>query len=1224
MSHLNIIINGKIVKGQHGESILDLSRRLRIDIPTLCHDPRLEPYSSCYLCVVEVEGMRGLQPACSTRITEGMRIETENERVVKSRKFALELMVSNHYADCVAPCKETCPAGVDVQGYIALINQGKHTEATALIKQTNPLPAICGRVCVRPCEVACRRNLVDGLGVGIDYLKRYTSDIDLDSPQRFMPEKKPFTGKRAAVIGAGPGGLTAAYFLACEGHTVEIFEASPHPGGMLRYGIPPYRLPNDIIDKEVEGITGLGVKIHYNQKLGEQISYQSLSQNFDAVVLAIGSQNGTSIGCENDDAGNIFSGIDFLRNMEVTGQKYDFSGKKIAVIGGGNTAMDCCRTAMRCGSEDVTVLYRRTEKEMPANPIEIHESKLEGIKYQFLTAPARVNKDENGNLKSLTCFRMELGEPDASGRRRPVKVEGSEFDIELDYILAAIGQKTHVNFIADINQHAPKELLLNKWGDIHADPKTLQTSIESVFACGDGVTGPATLIEAIAQGRLAAHSCSQFLNGQKVTPPGFEFVSRKDHFLDQTAEPYSALYEHQQREEMPTLDPKKRHNFEEVELGYTPQQALEETHRCLECGCSAYYSCDLKKFATRYQASQKAFMGGYQKFHVDFSHPFVEIDNNKCILCGRCVRICKEVVGANALGLINRGFETYVAPSMGNKLSETRCESCGMCISTCPTGALAENVPFKAGPLETEKFSAVCNYCSVGCELVYHHKSGFVTQVTGHNGLINKEGNLCKLGRFGYRYLNDRSRITQPLAKKNGRFEPISPSEALELIAERIKQTDSDQNIFFAGARLTNEEIYLVQKIARAGIGTHNISSFHYLNRGAGYAMSSLENVPFDQMAQAGRFYVLGSETNMENGVAGFYMYNQAFKYNIPITLVTNLAASSMEHKADEIIRVKSYYHFVQALIVYLLREGLENRVYLNDHCPGFESYREQVLAADFNALLNNCGCTEPQIASFATQYNNEQHAVLIFAEKNVSAATSLELRNLALVTGKMGKTASGLIALKEKNNAQGIFDMGGCAAITPGGASSKDNDISATLAKAWGLAKLPDNLNTDPMGLLKQGKIRNMFIFGEDPVGTAKDPEEVKKWLNRADFLVVQEFFHSPTTQEADLILPASMAFETGGSFANTQRYIQQIPQGHRGRVEWNSFEQLTQLHEKLGLGNDFETPADVMLEAAAILQQVPQQPTRQLIHTLADTPEPMFVNGADYLQNQIGGSSH
>lgn len=1217
MSKLNIIINGKIVHGLKGESILDLARRLGIDIPTLCHDPRLEPYSACYLCVVEVEGMRGLQPACSTQITEGMRIETENTRVQKSRKFALELMVSNHYADCVAPCKETCPAGVDVQGYIALINQGKHREATGLIKKTNPLPAICGRVCVRPCEVACRRNLVEGIGVGIDYLKRYTSDKDLNAHDRFLPEVQPSTGKKVAVIGAGPGGLTAAYFLACDGHQVEIFEASPHAGGMLRYGIPPYRLPNEIIDQEVEGITALGVKIHYNQKLGDNLSYKELKDKFDAVILGIGSQTGTGIGCENDDAENIFSGIDFLRNMEMTGQKLDFTGKKIAVIGGGNTAMDCCRTAMRCGSDNVTVLYRRTEKEMPANPIEIHESKLEGIHYRFLTAPARVNKDEQGKLKSLTCIEMQLGEPDASGRRRPVKIEGSEFDIELDYILAAIGQKTHVNFIEDINKWAGCELKINKWGDIDADPGTLQTSIENVFACGDGVTGPATLIEAIAQGRLAAQSCHKFLQGEAVTPASFEFVSRKDHFREQQPPEYENSFEKQSREEMPTLDPATRKNFEEVELGYEDQQAISETHRCLECGCSAYYTCDLKTYSTRYQAKQESFKGDFQQFQVDFSHPHVEIDNNKCILCGRCVRICKEVVGANALGLINRGFDTYVAPGLKEKLSDTHCESCGMCISTCPTGALSENVPFKAGPLPQQSFISICNYCSVGCQVEYHHHGGFVTRVTGKPGLVNKEGNICRMPRFGYHYLNQKNRITQPLLKENGSFKPISFQEAYQIIGEKIKSVQGSENGFFAGARLSNEEIYLIQKLARTGAKSNTVSSFHYLHRGGGYQDNSLENVPFEQLSKAGKIFLLGSETNEENGVAGFYIFNNCYLHNIPLTIITDKEQSSMAHKANSQIQVQSYYHFVKAVICYILKEGLENAIYLKDHCNGFDSYRQKMLEEDYTLLVKESGCTRETIESFAREFNKETHAVLVFAEQNVSSQTSHELRNLCMITGKPGKTASGLVALKEKNNAQGIFDMGGCASLAPGGIPYSDAAAQQQLKKAWGMEVLPDHLTNNPKDMLDKGAIKNLFIFGEDPVGTAMQPEQVKKWMQLARFVMVQEYFMSDTAAMADLVMPASLPFETGGSFTNTRRFIQQFDQTHQGAVQHNSFEQLRALHQSLGLDCNYETPADVMLEVAALLQKLPVNENGHTLHyTNGDGQVRYFTHGCDYLQ--------
>lgn len=1199
---LNIILNGKIVAGYEGETILQLARRHGIEIPTLCNDERLTPYSSCFVCVVEVEGMRGLQPSCSTKIVEGMKILTDNDKVHQSRKSALELLLSNHYADCTAPCKQTCPAGVDVQGYIALINKGMYRDAVGIIKQTNPLPAICGRVCVRPCEVACRRNLLEGKAVGIDYLKRYATDMDFASGDKFMPECKPKTDKKVAIIGAGPGGLSSAYYLALEGHSVEIFEASPHPGGMLRYGIPPYRLPNEIIDKEVESIEQMGVKVSYNKKLGDNISYKDLKGNFDSVILAIGSQIGTSIGCDNDTADGVFSGIDFLRNMEMTGQKYDFSGKKVAVIGGGNTAMDCCRTAMRCGAEKIYIIYRRTEKEMPANPIEIHESKLEGVEYMFLTAPAKVNVDEGGKLKSLSCFRMELGEPDASGRRRPVKVDGSEFNVELDIILAAIGQKTEVNFIDDINSNSDEKLVINKWGDIDADKKTLRTSITNIFACGDGVTGPATLIEAIAQGRKAAVSCNQYLSGLPLTGEKYEFISKRDNFEKQVSEDYAGKYGEQIRQEMPTIDPDKRKNFEEVELGYSHEAAHEETKRCMECGCTEYYTCDLKKYSTEYQAVQNRFEGEFKKYDVDFRHPFIEIDNNKCILCSRCIRICKDVVGANALGLVNRGFESYVAPSMGKSLLDTDCESCGMCISTCPTAAIAENFKFKPGPLELESFETICNYCSTGCAIKIHHKNGFVMKVTGAAGEINRLESICRLPKFGYRYLNDGKRVTKPLVKVNGKFEETTFENAYKVINSKIKSVQPDENAFFAGARLSNEEMYLVQKFAREAVKTNNIDSFHYLNRGDGYRNISSQNVPFAEIKDAGKIYILGSEMNYENAVPGFIINNARTQYGTAVSLITDNDNDRMQNKCDKVLNVKSYYYFIKAVNHYLLSNGLENSIFIKDHVKGFDEYKKNLLYNNFQNLLKESGVFfDKQLIEFAEEFNNEPKAILVFAEKNVDSDTAKEIFNLMLITGKLGKTSSGLVSLKEKNNSHGLIDMGINPEYMPGGAEVKNNADSV-------------------YDLMEFGKIKNMFLFGEDPAGCAINKDEIMALLGKSEFRVVQDYFMTDTAMLADVVLPASYPFETGGSYTNTQKYILNFGKEKYSEPEKNSFTQISEMMNLLGINNKYESVEDITIEIVSLLKDNPKEDKDYKLEiTKGEIKDKMFNYGCDYLMKRF-----
>jgi formate dehydrogenase major subunit len=1204
MEELNIVLNGKNITGRVRETVLQLAGRHGIKIPTLCHDPRLLPFSSCYVCVVEIEGMRGMQPSCSTLLTEGMIIRTDNEKIRKARKTALDLLVSNHYADCVAPCMQACPAGVDIQGYISLIDKGLYSEAVALIKEVNPLPAVCGRVCVRPCEVACRRNLMnEGHAVGIDYLKRFASDHDLVSPERYVPEIAGSTGKKVAIIGAGPGGLSAAWFLQLKGHQCDIFEANPHAGGWLRYGIPEYRLPNDILQKEVDAVTELGVNIFYNRKFGADLNYKEIKAGYDALILTIGSQRGTLLGCRGEDARGVFSGIDFLRNMEMTGQRYNFKGKKVAVVGGGNTAMDCCRTSLRCGAEKVYIIYRRTEKEMPANPIEIHESKIEGAEYMFLTNPIRINKNDDGSLFSVTCIKMKPGEPDDSGRRRPVPVENSEFDIELDYILAAIGQRTDVEFLDDINCCSDNgKLEVNKWGDIVASRETMQTGIPSVFAAGDGVSGPATIIEAIAQARIASASCHQYLSGEEPAPEKPGFISRKENFREFTSELLVDRYKKQARQEMPVLEPEERSNFNEVELGYESQEvAMKEASRCLECGCSEIFTCDLKSLSTEYNATQSRYGGDFQSHETDHTHPYIEIDNNKCILCARCVRICREIAGAGALGLVNRGFDTYVAPSLGDSLLDTECESCGLCISTCPTGAITENVPFKPAPVKWDTFDMICNYCSAGCKINIHHKGGFVLRVTGAQGQINKDGNICRYAKFGYHYLNDKSRVTTPLLRINGEFKEVSFAKALEVILGKAAGCEPGENAFYGGARLSNEELYLVQKLARAGFGSGNVNSFHYLLQERSPEYNAIPFNSFTELESASIIYILGAEINTDIPLPGFIINRLHYVNGIPVELITCREASSMENKVDTVRRVSSYYHLIKAMNHYYLSRGVENEQSIREIHSGFDDYKNDLLKEDFNSLLQLAGIdSRKSFFNLADRYYNENNAIIVFSEKEVSSNAAMEIMNLSILTGKPGKTSPGIISLKEKNNSQGLFDMGLFDNMLPGGIDRGDT--------------LPYPAGSDHLELLESGAFKNMFIFGEDPLGCAEDREKVAGWLKKARFVVVQDYFMTETASVADLILPASLPFESGGSYTSTSRVIQQFDKQSEPLVELTGYEQLLALLKARGIENTGSLE-DVRLEIFSVLGMA--RKNRRLSFTLTRSGDKgrLFRHGCDSL---------
>jgi heterodisulfide reductase subunit A len=478
---------------------------------------------------------------------------------------------------CKAACKDACPIHMNVPGYVSLIREGKLREAYELMRRTNPLPAVCGRVCYAPCEDACNRGQMDQ-PVASRALKRFVADqVDIDSLE--IPE---FTknGNKVAIIGSGPAGLAAAHDLALKGYEATIFEALPEPGGMLRYGIPEYRLPKDILKKEIGYIERLGVEIKTNTRIGEETQFEELRKSYQAVLAATGAPESLRLDVPGEDLPGVIQAIEFLRGVNM-GEKVDV-GRRVVVIGGGNTAIDASRVVRRLGAE-AKVIYRRSRAEMPAALEEIEAAEAEGVEIELLAAPTEIIA-EAGRVSKIKCVRMELGEPDESGRRRPIPVKGSEFIVDADTVIPALGQASDIEFAKALGLKASRK------GTIAVDDTTLATNIDGIFAGGDVVTGPAMVIDAIAAGKKAAQSIDEYLKGEVL-------ISKQNTRTPQklSREGVAALKQRfpcQSRVRAEQLASEARaRSFEEVERGYVALEAQQESGRCLASQVEGCIEC---------------------------------------------------------------------------------------------------------------------------------------------------------------------------------------------------------------------------------------------------------------------------------------------------------------------------------------------------------------------------------------------------------------------------------------------------------------------------------------------------------------------------------------------------------------------------------------------------------------------------------------------------------
>lgn len=1174
---VQLTIDDKPVEAEAGSTILEAAKSEGIDIPTLCYDPRLDPFSSCFMCVVEVEGMMRPTPACSTPVAEGMRVRTRTEKIIALRRISLELLLSNHYADCLAPCKLACPAGIDIQEYIALAAKGDYREALKLIKETNPLPVVCGRVCPGFCERECRRNLVDE-PVAIDAIKRFLADYDMQTNHPYIPSRKPDTGKKVAIIGSGPAGLSAAFFLAREGHQAVIFDANPEPGGMLRYGIPEYRLPKDELDREIATIIALGVEIKCNRTLGKNITIDSLKkEGFEAIFLGLGAQKCWEMRIKGEELEGVISGLALLRQIAL--KEKIRVGKKTCVIGGGNTAIDAARSALRLGADEVTIIYRRSRKEMPAEEEEVNEAEKEGVKILFLAAPTRANGN-NEKLVSLTCQRMKLGKPDASGRARPEPIPGSEFDIPCDTLIAAVGQYLDQSCLEGTS------VQLTKRNYVQVDEKTLETSLKGVFAGGDCISGPATAIEAIACGRRAAHSINQYLAGKK--PRGEEeiFCIKKGK-LDEIDPKEYAQVERIPRGKMPELTMEERGgSFAEVQVGFTEDMIERECERCLSCGCQEIFECRLRDYAIEYGVDGEHFQGRRQQYTIDDSHPYIIRDPNKCILCGGCVRICLEVQGAGAFAFINRGFDTTIRPSLDKPLQDTTCETCGQCLSVCPTGALAPKIKLpKPGPYRLKEVSTVCPYCGIGCNLTLWVMDNRVVKATSSLESVVNQGNLCFWGSFGFESIYNRHRIKDPLIRKKGKLVKVGWQEAIEKAGaefqELIEQYGPESLAVLSSPHLTNEEIYLVQKLARALFQTNNVGSLSPSAFQDGLIQSFGKNAStssFSDISSSDLILLLGCDISEKYPIVGLKV-REAVRKEARLIIV-HFRRTKLDDLASMVLRIKEKDggDLLKGALSYIITQDLQDPEFIKRRTSGFARFAKKIKnyspENSWKALL----LKPKKILSAVNLYLASKRPIIILDADTIDSSELAFLNNLLLTAGKVGREGSGLIALREAGNAQGLVDMGMNAHYLPGHQPIGDSAVRKKFARTWGRPVPESKGKSTPQILegIQSGEIKGLLILGEDPVSAiGKD-----SFIDSPVFVVAAEAFETETTKRANIVLPAATFAESDGTFTNCERRVQRLRQATSPLGARTYGEIVSLLSKVMGYHMSYSSPQEIFEE--------------------------------------------
>ena len=1165
---ITLNVDGKYIEARQGQTLLEAARGAGIYIPSLCYYPGLKPLpkvipdEACQLCIVEANG--NLVLSCVTPVSEKMVVKTKTPKIRELQKKNLlailvrqptnicfekrdcELQKAIDYIGlkeipvhvprslaplednpffardssfCILcnrclrvcdeirglgvietafPCLVACPAGIDIPRYIRLIGRGKPSTALAVIREKVPFPAVLGRICAAPCQEECRRGRDVDKALHIRMLKRFAADKGDDSWKK-QAKLLPATGKSVAIVGAGPGGLTCAYYLAKLGHKVTVFEALPEPGGMMRVGIPEYRLPRNVLRDEIREIETLGVEIRLNTRV--EFLDSLFEQGYQAVFLAIGAHEEMKLGVEGEELPGVIGCVEFLRRFNLSeGVEV---GDRVGVIGGGNVAIDSARATLRLGAKRITIFYRRTKNEMPAQPEEVEQALEEGVEVIFLVAPSKI-LTEDGSLK-LELIRMKLGEPDSSGRRRPVPIKGSEFIAELDTLIAAIGERPEVP--ADFHVEVGRGNIVN----VNED---LSTSREGVFAGGDCVTGPALVINAIAAGRKAAQSIDRYLGGTGDITEHLVPAEEATAWLeDLTVRERLATLSH--------LPPETRvKSLAEVEYGLTREMAVAEAQRCLQC-------------------------------HV-------------------------------------------IAPLEGRTLREVECKFCGACVDSCPTGALADLAT--RGIVKPDRVvTTICPYCGVGCQLkIEVEDERIVASKPDPDGAAN-HGQACVKGRYGIaEFVHHHDRLTTPLIRKKGELKESSWDEALELVAKEMKHYTPQEVGVITSAKCTNEENYVIQKFARAVLGTNSVDHCARLchaptvtglvqSFGSGAMTNSISEI-----SDAACILAIGTNTTEAHPVIGLELKKAVNKGGELIVAgpreidLCRFASLWLRHNPGTDVAL------LMGMMRIIVEEKLVDSAFIEERCENFDAFKETLKCFDLDFVEQVTKVPKGKIIEAARMFASNTPATILYSmgitQHSHGTDNVLAVANLAMLTGNIGKPSTGVNPLRGQNNVQGACDMGALPNVFPGYQAVSDSAIREKFEAAWGcsLSPSPGLTLVEMIEAAYRKDIKAVYLVGENPALSDPDVQHVREALSQLEFLVVQDIFLSETAEFAHVVLPAASFAEKDGTFTNTERRVQRVrkaiePIGD-SKPDWWIVCQIAKKLEAKGF--DYSHPFDIMEE--------------------------------------------